>query len=69
MKSLDRRTFLRGAGLSLGLPLLDAMNSDTSVFAAAPQSVPNRMAFIFFQMVPWSSCQPTVVMPTCFHVR
>ena len=48
MKSLDRRTFLRGAGLSLGLPLLDAMNSDTSVFAAAPQSVPNRMAFIFF---------------------
>ncbi|MBA61070.1 MAG: hypothetical protein CMJ76_01780 [Planctomycetaceae bacterium] len=48
MKSLDRRTFLRGAGLGIGLPLLNAMNANTSVFAAAPKPAPNRMAFIFF---------------------
>ena len=48
MKSLDRRTFLRGAGLGIGLPLLDAMNANTSVFADAPLPPPNRMAFIFF---------------------
>ena len=48
MKSLDRRTFLRGTGLGIGLPLLDAMNPNLSVFAAAPAPNPNRMAFIFF---------------------
>ena len=48
MKNIDRRTFLRGTGLSVGLPLLNAMNPNTSVFAAAPQPSPNRMAFEFF---------------------
>ena len=48
MKNIDRRTFLRGTGLSVGLPLLNAMNPNTSVFAAAPQPSPNRMAFVFF---------------------
>ena len=48
MKKLDRRTFLRGAGLGVGLPWLHAMNPNTSVFAAAPEPAPNRMAFVFF---------------------
>ena len=48
MKNIDRRTFLRGTGLSVGLPLLNAMNPNTSVFAAAPHPSPNRMAFVFF---------------------
>ncbi|HZE97423.1 MAG TPA: DUF1552 domain-containing protein [Planctomycetota bacterium] len=34
MKSLSRRTFLRGAGVTLALPLLDAM---TPAFAATPK--------------------------------
>ena len=48
MNKLDRRTFLRGTGLGVGLPLLHAMNPNTSVFAAAPVPPPNRMAFVFF---------------------
>jgi Protein of unknown function (DUF1552) len=41
--SLDRRTFLRAAGASLALPLLDAM---TPAFAAAAPAVP-RLAFLY----------------------
>src|SRR6516225_2493636 len=41
-KSIPRRTFLRGAGASLALPLLDAM---TAALAAEPAR-PVRMAFI-----------------------
>lgn len=48
-RRIDRRTILRGAGLSLGLPLLDAMlPSARSAFAAAPEKKPVRMACIFF---------------------
>ncbi len=48
-KLLDRRTLLRGAGLSLGLPLLEAMTPMArSVFAAPTPSSPVRMACIFF---------------------
>jgi Protein of unknown function (DUF1552) len=41
--SLDRRTFLRGAGVSLALPFLDAM---TPAFAATSKAVP-RLAFLY----------------------
>jgi hypothetical protein len=41
--SLDRRTFLRGAGVSLALPFLDAM---TPAFAATAKSAP-RLAFLY----------------------
>ena len=47
MNKLDRRTFLRGTGLGVGLPLLHAMNPNTSVFAAAPEPPPKRMDFVF----------------------
>ncbi|HAY81773.1 MAG TPA: hypothetical protein DCY79_18365 [Planctomycetaceae bacterium] len=43
--NLPRRTFLRGAGVAMGLPLLQAM---TPTVRAAEVSHPNRMAFIFF---------------------
>ena len=42
MKQLSRRTFLRGTGVALGLPLLDAM---TPAFASAP-AVKRRMVFM-----------------------
>lgn len=52
--SLPRRTFLKGLGAAMGVPLLDAMVTDRA--AAAPAivssggspSVPTRMAFVFF---------------------
>jgi len=43
-KSLSRRTVLRGAGVALGLPLLDAM---MPAFAAAAVAKP-RLGFIYF---------------------
>lgn len=42
-KSLDRRTFLRAAGVTVALPLLDAM---TPAFAAARKAVP-RLTFLY----------------------
>ena len=41
-KSIPRRTFLRGAGAALALPMLDAMTPALSAGAARP----TRMAFI-----------------------
>jgi Protein of unknown function (DUF1552) len=41
--SLDRRTFLRAAGVTLALPMLDAM---TPAFAATPKRVP-RIGFLY----------------------
>ncbi|MEK6233962.1 MAG: DUF1552 domain-containing protein [Planctomycetales bacterium] len=40
---LDRRTFLRGTGLSLALPLLDGMSA-----SAAESPTPRRACFVFF---------------------
>lgn len=50
---LNRRTLLRGAGLMMGLPLLEAMTPlARSAFASAPAvsagASPRRMAFVFF---------------------
>lgn len=45
---LERRTFLKGLGLSMGLPLLEAMVPDRSVRAASANRLPVRMAFVFF---------------------
>ena len=46
---LSRRTFLRGVGVSLGLPLLDAM-LPTTVRAAANTAgkPPVRLAWVYF---------------------
>ena len=48
---LPRRTFLRGIGTALSLPLLEAMTPAVKLFAgsglASPASPPRRMAFMF----------------------
>src|SRR5919108_1936661 len=47
-KHLDRRTFLRGMGTTMALPLLDAMIPARTLLAStAPRPVP-RLAFIYF---------------------
>jgi hypothetical protein len=45
---IARRTFLKGLGLSVGLPLLDAMSPSRLLAAEAPAAAPTRMAFVFF---------------------
>jgi Protein of unknown function (DUF1552) len=46
-KHLDRRTFLRGMGATVALPLLDAMIPARTLLAATARPVP-RMAFVYF---------------------
>ncbi len=49
MKQLDRRTFLRGTGVSVALPMLEAMLPKAVLASgSASAATPNRMAFIFF---------------------
>ncbi|MCA9207351.1 MAG: DUF1552 domain-containing protein, partial [Planctomycetales bacterium] len=45
---LPRRTFLKGMGLSVGLPLLEAMRPATLLRANPVHAAPTRMAFVFF---------------------
>lgn len=47
-KRLARRTFLKGAGAAMGLPLLDIMSAKSTRAAEAATHPPTRMAFIFF---------------------
>ena len=47
-KHLSRRTMLKGAGLSLGLPLLDAMIPAGTALADTPPWRPPRMGFVYF---------------------
>ena len=50
-KSLDRRTLLRGLGLGISLPLLDAMTpafaANTKVTGKAAAVAPRRLAFCY----------------------
>ena len=45
--ALPRRTFLRGAGVALGLPLLDAMVPALTALAQTPAAVASRLGFIY----------------------
>ncbi|HEX4999916.1 MAG TPA: DUF1552 domain-containing protein [Terriglobia bacterium] len=47
-KSLPRRTFLRGAGATLALPLLDAMIPASTAFAQTAAVPKTRMGFLYF---------------------
>lgn len=47
-KHLDRRTVLRGAGISVALPLLDAMVPAATALAATAAAPKPRMAFVYF---------------------
>ena len=49
-KAIDRRTFLRGAGVSLALPLLDAMVPAMSAFAKTPAKPVRRLGFVYIPM-------------------
>jgi hypothetical protein len=46
-KHLPRRTFLRGLGVSLALPLLDAMTPAMAATAGVKTGAPTRMAFAY----------------------
>ena len=46
-KHLSRRTFLRGAGVTLGLPLLDAMIPARTLLAQTPAAPKPRMGFMY----------------------
>ena len=46
-KHLSRRTFLRGAGVTLALPFLDSMLPAGSVFGQAAAAKPTRFAAIY----------------------
>jgi hypothetical protein len=47
-KALPRRTFLRGAGIALGLPLLDSMIPAMANAAANPAKPPLRISWIYW---------------------
>src|SRR4051794_33051252 len=49
-KALPRRTFLRGAGASLALPLLDAMIPSMTALAATPAKPVRRLGFVYIPM-------------------
>ncbi len=46
-KSLPRRTFLRGAGAMLGLPLLDAMVPALSAMSKTAAKPVQRLGFVY----------------------
>jgi hypothetical protein len=49
-KSLPRRTFLRGVGVTLALPLLDAMVPAATALAATAAAPVRRLGFVFMPM-------------------
>ncbi len=49
-KSLPRRTFLRGAGVALSLPLLDAMVPSLTALAKTPAKPIRRLGFVYMPM-------------------
>lgn len=49
-KALPRRTFLRGAGATVALPLLDAMSPSMTAQAATPANPVRRLGFVYMPM-------------------
>ena len=49
-KALPRRTFLRGIGATLALPLLDAMVPAMTALADTPAAAVRRLGFVFMPM-------------------
>ena len=48
MKRFARRTFLKGVGLTMGLPLLEAMQPSVRAAETTAAAFPTRAAFVFF---------------------
>jgi hypothetical protein len=70
-KALPRRSFLRGAGAALALPLLDAMVPAMTAMAATPANPVRRLGFIYVPMgsnlshwTPGSTGRITELSPT-----
>ena len=55
IQPISRRTFLRGAGVALGLPLLEAMRTRTGLLVGAEPSAvaPVRAAYLYFPNGAW----------------
>ena len=49
-KALPRRTFLRGMGATVALPLLDAMIPSMTAFARTPAAPVKRLGFVYMPM-------------------
>ena len=49
-KALPRRTFLRGLGTTLALPLLDAMVPPMTALADTPANPVRRLGFVYIPM-------------------
>ena len=49
-KALPRRTFLRGMGATLALPLLDAMVPSMTALAKTPAAPVRRLGFVYMPM-------------------
>ena len=49
-KALPRRTFLRGLGAAVALPLLDAMVPSMTALAQTPANPVRRLGFVYVPM-------------------
>jgi len=49
-KALPRRTFLRGMGVGIALPLLDAMVPSLTALARTPAAPVRRLGFVYMPM-------------------
>src|SRR5688572_16242769 len=49
-KAIPRRTFLRGMGTAVALPLLDAMVPSMTALARTPASPVKRLGFVYMPM-------------------
>src|ERR1041384_7374708 len=49
-RSIPRRTFLRGIGATVALPLLDAMVPPMTLFAKTPAKPVRRLGFVYMPM-------------------
>ena len=49
-KALQRRTFLRGMGATVALPLLDAMVPSMTALAQTPANPVRRLGFVYMPM-------------------
>ena len=59
--ALPRRTFLRGVGASMALPLLDAMVPAASAMSATAAAAPRRLGYVYIPMgmnpEPWTPAE------------
>ncbi len=67
-RPMDRRTLLRGVGVSLGLPWLEGMSGMTSWAQDSVPKAPNRMAFLYVpngkNMADWTPKTPSSPTPS-----